>query len=1170
MIADDIQFSSHYLMPEEACLKACVARADLSAESRKQIEIEAADIIKTCRESARQGSVFDAILQEYGLSSEEGVTLMRLVEALIRTVDEETAHLLIRDKLSDRNWLSHKGQSPAFIVNRATDGLNFSAKWLKATGVGAAGNLLSKLGDKVLYQAIKVAMQVMSRHFVLGETIEDAVSRAKDFTKTGYRFSYDMLGEAAYTWADAKRYKEAYKRALERIVLDADPRIPVEDQSGLSVKLSALHPRYEYAKKEGCVPYLVQTLKELALIAKAGNVGLSIDAEEADRLELSMHIARGLLTDTDLEGWNGLCVVVQAYQRRAPIVIDFLLETARAANRKFSIRLVKGAYWDSEIKRAQEMGLESYPVFTRKENSDVSYIACARQLLNAGDIIYARFATHNAASMAAVLHMAGERTDFEFQRLHGMGGPLHDEIMRRTPIKSRIYAPVGRYKDLLPYLVRRLLENGANSSFVNQFLNPDIHPKDLAADPIAEALAKPMAAHDKIPAPRDIFEGRRLLARGLDDTQADMGAKVESMLAGFKPENVSSIINGKAQHKKILKGKGSFYDIVNPAKTSEVVGQAMDAQRVDLDKAIKSAKASNWGRKDSVIDRPACLRRAAKALDEAREMFLTLLVKEAGKSWIDAISEVREAIDFCEYYANQADHETQKQRAPLGVVASISPWNFPLAIFMGQIVAALAVGNRVICTPAEQPPLIAFKAVSLMHQAGIPKDALHLVLGTGSKIGSALVSSPDIYGVCFTGSTATAKRIGQSLADTDRALIPFIAETGGINAMIIDSTALLEQAVSDVIMSSFQSAGQRCSACRIVCVQDDIAQDFKTMLSGAMTLLEVGNPEYLYVDVGPVIDQTASERLGAHIKDIRQRWPVIGTAEIDDNLGGHFIPPTAVKIDSITALKDEQFGPILHIYEYEAEEFDDVLEQINSLGFGLTLGLHTRIDRRAEHVAKVARVGNIYVNRNQIGAVVGVQPFGGEGLSGTGPKAGGPYYLKRLSKVAKLSPDLSDVMTIYQHDKAEFSKSELMPGPTGEVNELRLHPRGTLLCEADNDVALLQAQIFKVLASGNTPLIIANDETLLALNKLKSHYPDMQMTLSFIADDNLQEILSLELDGVVSDGKNRSKTAKLLAAREGPILPVLSAADEIDRFGVERTVSTDVSAAGGNATLLAL
>ena len=1170
MIADDIQFSSHYLMPEETCLKACVAQADLSLRARKQIEIEAADIIRTCRESAGQGSVFDAILQEYGLSSEEGVTLMRLVEALIRTVDEETAHLLIRDKLSDRNWLSHKGQSPAFIVNRATDGLSFSAKWVKATGVGAAGNLLSKLGDKVLYQAIKVAMQMMSRHFVLGETIEDAVSRAKDFAKSGYSFSYDMLGEAAYTWADAKRYKEAYKRALNRIVQDADSRVKVQDQSGLSVKLSALHPRYEYAKKEACVPYLIQTLKELALIAKAGNVGLSIDAEEADRLELSMHIARGLLTDPDLEGWNGLCVVVQAYQRRAPAVIDFLLETARAVNRKFSIRLVKGAYWDSEIKRAQEMGLESYPVFTRKENSDVSYIACARQLLNAGDIVYARFATHNAASMAAVLHMAGERTDFEFQRLHGMGGPLHDEIMRRTPIKSRIYAPVGRYKDLLPYLVRRLLENGANSSFVNQFLNPDIRPEDLAADPIAEALANPMAAHDKIPAPRDIFEGRRLLARGLDDTQADMNAKIEAMLAGFTPEKVSSIINGKAQHKKILKGKKSFYNIVNPAKTSEVVGQVIDAERADLDKAIKSAKTSNWGHKNSVIDRPTCLRRAAKALDDTRDIFLTLLVKEAGKSWVDAIAEVREAIDFCEYYANQADAETQKQRAPLGIVACISPWNFPLAIFMGQIVAALAVGNRVICKAAEQTPLIAFKAVSLLHEAGIPKDALHLVLGTGAKIGSALVSSLDVDGVCFTGSTATAKRIGQSLADTDRALIPFIAETGGINAMIIDSTALLEQAVSDVIMSSFQSAGQRCSACRIVCVQDDIAEDFKTMLSGAMALLQVGNPERLSVDVGPVINQAASDKLGAYIKDIKRRWPVIGTAEIDDSLEGHFIPPTAVEIDSITALEDEQFGPILHIYEYEAEDFDDVLSQINSLGFGLTLGLHTRIDRRAEHVAKVARIGNIYVNRNQIGAVVGVQPFGGEGLSGTGPKAGGPHYLKRLSKRAEVSSDLSDLMEIYQHDKAEFTRIELMPGPTGEVNELSLYPRGTLLCEANNDVALLKRQIFKVLASGNKPLIIANEETQSALNKRTSEYPDLQMSLNFVPDGDLLNAHSLEIDGVVTDGKNRSKIAKFMADREGAILPVLSAADEIDRFGVERTVSTDVSAAGGNATLLAL
>lgn len=1170
MITDDIQFSEHYLMDEELCLKACTEQANLSLEDRQKIETEAADIIRACRQSAGHGSVFDAILQEYGLSSEEGVTLMRLVEALIRTVDEETAHLLIRDKLTDRNWMSHKGKSPAFIVNRATDGLNFSSKWVKATGVGAASNLLAKLGDKVLYQAIKVAMQVMSRHFVLGETIDDAVSESKSYAKSGYNFSYDMLGEAAYTWADAQRYKEAYTKALDRIVKDANPNVPVEGQSGLSVKLSALHPRYEYAKKDDCVPYLVKTLKELALMAKAGNVGLSIDAEETDRLELSMHIARALLIDPDLAGWSGLCVVVQAYQRRAPAVIEFLLGTAKAADRKFSIRLVKGAYWDSEIKRAQEMGLESYPVFTRKENSDVSYIACARQLLEAGENVYARFATHNASSMAAVLHMAGERTDFEFQRLHGMGGPLHDEIMKRTPIKSRIYAPVGRYKDLLPYLVRRLLENGANSSFVNQFLNPDVRPEDLAADPITEALANPVAAHDKIPAPRDIFEGRRLLARGLDDTQADMDQKVETMLAGFKTEKASSIINGKVQHKKILRGKKAFYNVVNPAKTSEVIGQAMDANRAELEKAIEFAKRSKWGNNLSVIDRSACLRRAAKALDDNRDMFLTLLVKEAGKSWVDAVAEVREAIDFCEYYANRAELPSQKERAPLGIVACISPWNFPLAIFMGQVVAALAAGNRVICKPAEQTPLIAFKTVTLLHAAGIPKDALHLVLGTGAEIGSALVSSLDIDGVCFTGSTATAKRIGQSLADTDRALIPFIAETGGINAMIIDSTALLEQAVSDVIMSSFQSAGQRCSACRIVCVQDDIAEDFKAMLSGAMELLEVGNPESLSVDVGPVINQAARDNLGAYINDIGERWPIIGATEVSDTLNGYYIPPTAVEIDAITALKDEQFGPILHVYVYKAEEFDDVLSQINSLGFGLTLGLHTRIDRRAEHVAKTARVGNIYVNRNQIGAVVGVQPFGGEGLSGTGPKAGGPHYLKRLSKSVDVDIEIPNPIAIYQQDAAEFARTEVMPGPTGEVNELSLHPRGTLLCEADNDASLLNRQIYKVLASGNKPIIIANENTQAALKALKTESPDIAMELDFVADGDLLKLLALDIDGVVSDGKNRQKIAKLMADRDGPILPVLSATDEIDRFGVERTVSTDVSAAGGNATLLAL
>jgi len=1167
MIADDIQFSQDYLKSEATCLKALVALVKLDEVDRKAIEDKAAGIIRTCRENAGHGSVFDAILQEYGLSSEEGVTLMRLVEALIRTVDEETAHLLIRDKLSEKNWISHKNQSPAFVVNRATDGLRFSSHWIKATGVGAADGLLAKLGDKILYQAIKVAMQVMSRHFVLGETIKEAVSRAKDFAKDGYTFSYDMLGEAAYTWADAKRYRKAYTKALKRIVKDANPERPIERQSGLSVKLSALHPRYEYAKKDECVPYLVKTLKDLALVAKAGNVGLSIDAEEADRLELSMHIARALLSDPDLAGWSGLCIVVQAYQRRAVSVIEFLLDAAKKADQKFSIRLVKGAYWDSEIKRAQEMGLSSYPVFTRRENTDVSYLACARFLFEAGDIIYPRFATHNAASMAAILHMAGDRTDFEFQRLHGMGGLLHEKIMSQTSIKSRIYAPVGRYKDLLPYLVRRLLENGANSSFVNQFLNPEVLPEDLAADPITEALENSAAAHDKIPAPRDLFDGARLLARGLDHAQADMTAKIEGMLAAFTPVKASSIIKGKTPRKTILKVKGEPLTIFNPAKQSELIGHVTSASSADLSKAIDSAKASKWGVSYSAQQRADCLRRAAKALDEQRDAFLTLCVKEAGKNWIDAISELREAVDFCEYYADQAERTTYKNRSPLGVVACISPWNFPLAIFIGQIVASLAVGNSVICKPAEQTPLIAFKAVELLHAAGIPKDALHLVLGSGATIGAALVASPDISSVCFTGSTATAKRIGQSLAETDRALTPFIAETGGINAMIIDSTALLEQAVSDVMMSAFQSAGQRCSACRFVCVQDDIADDFKTMLSGAMSLLKVGDPSDLSVDVGPVIDSTALKNLTGYAQGKATEWPVVGRSDLPEGLEGNYIAPIALEIDSLSALKDEQFGPILHIYSFEAQDFDSVLDEINALGYGLTMGLHTRIDARAEHVAETANVGNLYVNRNQIGAVVGVQPFGGEGLSGTGPKAGGPHYLKRLSK--RTENDESEIYS-FQHILDVFTQIENLPGPTGETNVLSLHPRGTLICEASNDVELLKRQILKTLASGNTPLVIAEGETRHALENFQKENPHRKTDLTFAAIESLSTVLETDIDGVVSDGPNRQMIAKSLLERAGTILPILSAYDDIDRYGVERTVTIDVSAAGGNATLLAL
>lgn len=1219
-------FSASYLREEALCIESLIKTLKLQPKDRIKIAQQSAGIVRECRDLAGHGSMFDAILQEYGLSSEEGVTLMRLVEALIRTADVDTAHYLIRDKLSGRDWKSHSGQSPAFIVNRATNGLTISSSWVKATGGQAGKSLLSKLGDTVLYRAIRSAMSVMSCHFVLGQDIEDAQSRAKPFAKKGYTFSYDMLGEAAHTWIDAERYRTSYMHAMTQIVANATGA-NVSENSGLSVKLSALHPRYEYAKKESCVPHLVKTLIDLALIAKDHNVGLSIDAEEADRLEISMSIAKALLESPKLKDWDGLSIVVQAYQRRAPDVLDFLINTARAAGSRFSIRLVKGAYWDSEIKRAQEMGLKSYPVFTRKENTDISYLSCARKLLDADDIVYPQFATHNAASMAAILHMAGNRSTYEFQRLHGMGGILHDQIMKNTSIRSRIYAPVGKHKDLLPYLVRRLLENGANSSFVNQFLNPEILPEALAADPVEKILHHASVSHPKIPAPRDLFNGDRLSAAGLDPTQSSTAQYLEALPMRYKPVQAKSIISGRAIGAKM-------HPVFNPSNLTEIVGTTAITSTSQLKSALKSAANSDWFETTTPKQRADCLRRAAQAFEYETDRFLTLCVKEAGKSWIDAIAELREAIDFLEYYANRAEDDVQSQMKPLGVIACISPWNFPLAILLGPIAAALGAGNTVICKPAEQTPLIAAAAIELMHQAGIPKDALHLVLGPGASIGTQLVSAPDVKGVCFTGSTKTAKIIARTLADTDRAMTPLIAETGGINAMIVDSTALIEQAVTDVVASAFQSAGQRCSACRFVCVQDDIADAFIEMLNGAMNTLKIGNPSKLDSDLGPIIDAPAREKLQTYIDGKRAVWPVLGEAQIEsagkNPLFGHYLAPIAFEIPSIDALEDEQFGPILHVYRFKSGDFDKVVSEINALGYGLTLGLHTRIDSRAKQVGEAAHVGNLYVNRNQIGAVVGVQPFGGEGLSGTGPKAGGPYYLKRLSKAQALleqnskakernfklvSEDddkavsiesaiqksqqvlvsnvfssnqphvISEVATAFGESADETAawvkqykdlhKTIALPGPTGETNTLRHVPRGLLLCTAstgdsEKNLKLLKRQILKTIISRNVPLIFCDDVNQRALLNALETIETLKNKLQFQPFARFREALALDIEGVVSDGDYTDFAAKQLAHRKGAILPVLSAFDSLDRFMLERTVTIDVSAAGGNATLLAL
>ena len=952
--------TSAYLTDETNLAQRLVAVADLKPTDRDTIRADAHALAIGLREDAQSPAIIDAFLQEFTLSSEEGVLLMRLAESLIRTPDTSTATTLLRDKLLAGDWRAHFGARHP-IVKLGTAGLAFARVWIARTGGVNANHLLARLGDRVMLAAVRQAIGILGRHFVLGTSIENALKRGAAHAKKGATYSYDMLGEAAITAGDAERYFNAYKHALQHLASRTPTGTALHDAPALSVKLSALHPRYEYAKRGTCVPALVAKLLDLCDLAKAANLGLTIDAEEAERLEVSLLVFEQLIASERTYGWNGLGLAIQAYQRRALAVIDHVHSLARANNRMITVRLVKGAYWDSEIKRAQELGLESYPVFTRKEHTDISYIACARRLLECGDQIYPQFATHNAHTAAAILHMAGDRRNLELQRLHGMSDGLHRRLSDQYGLRGRTYAPVGRHKELLPYLVRRLLENGANNSFVNQILDSDIPEEDLISDPIELATKHGFTPHPRIHAPRDHFDGRRLAASGLDLSQSGFASQIEACerpadLQGF------GLVAGACS-------EGRVREITSPIREHDRIGVVRESLTTDIEAAIHASGVSPWSETSSA-ERAQILRKAADLLEQEKPRLMALCIAEAGKTWQDADAEVREAVDFLRYYANQSERPSVATLDPLGTIACISPWNFPLAIFLGQVSAALAAGNTVIAKPAEQTPLIAFEATKLLHQAGVPTDALHVLLGDG-KIGAELTAHPNIHGVCFTGSTNTAKRIARTLANTGRGTIPLIAETGGINAMIVDSTALLEQAVKDVVESAFQSAGQRCSACRIVCVQDDIADAFKTMLSGAVAELKTGDPALLDVDLGPVIDADAQTRIHQHIADLRRRFEVIAEGPASDVSSGTFVAPIAFELNALQELSEEIFGPVLHVVQFRAADLPGLIEQINAQGFGLTMGLHTRIDARIHAVATQANVGNLYVNRNQIGAVVG-------------------------------------------------------------------------------------------------------------------------------------------------------------------------------------------------------
>lgn len=998
--------------------------ARLPEEQTKSIQKQASSLIDSVRACRKKNKGIDTFLTEYSLSSQEGIALMCLAEALLRVPDKATIDNLIKDKLTSANWSQHNSQNSGFFVNATTWALILTGKVLapekaeSTIGKSLLG-FAKRSSEGIVRKSVHAAMQIMSKQFVMGRTIEEALNRAKTKEAIGYRYSYDMLGEAAITSKDAERYFQSYKQAIESIGNSVDASQTVYQKPGISIKLSALHPRYNESQHERVLAELAPKLLTLAQLAKQFDIGLTIDAEESERLDLSMDIIEKVFSDDSLNGWNGFGLAVQSYQKRAWYLLDWVAELARSKNRRIMVRLIKGAYWDSEIKKTQVQGLNDYPVFTRKVFTDVSFQACAKKLLTMTDAIYPQFATHNAYSVAMIMQITGDYKDFEFQCLHGMGTELYENIVPASHygIPCRIYAPVGTHEDLLPYLVRRLLENGANSSFVNRIADENTPIDELTTNPVHKAEHLTGKINQNIPLPASIFLPERKNSPGIDLTDRERMSAMQQQLA--KMHQSEWIAGPLMANKKSI--STDTHEVVSPQNIQHVVGKVTQATEEDIEWALNQAEAAfpTWN-KTPVTKRAEILERLACLMEEQMPTLMALATLEAGKTWSDGIAEVREAIDFCRYYATQAvkimEHpvrlhgytgETNELSLHgRGTVLCISPWNFPLAIFTGQVVAAIATGNCVIAKPASQTSLIAHQAVQLMHQAGVPAGVIQLLPCRGSQAGKLLVADKRIKGVIFTGSTQTASMIQKTLADRDGEIIPLIAETGGQNAMIVDSSALLEQVVADAVTSAFGSTGQRCSALRVLFVQEEIYPRLTSLLAGAMKELHIGDPQWLSTDIGPVIDKSALATLQSHVAGMLKSHSLIHQCELHPETGnGYFMPPTAIAIDSISALTCEVFGPVLHVISYKQGELDQVIDQINGTGYGLTLGIHSRINHVVDYIRQRVHVGNCYVNRNMIGAIVGLQPFGGEGLSGTGPKAGGPHYLPRLCHERTLTID---------------------------------------------------------------------------------------------------------------------------------------------------------------------
>ncbi|OEZ61232.1 trifunctional transcriptional regulator/proline dehydrogenase/L-glutamate gamma-semialdehyde dehydrogenase [Duganella sp. HH105] len=1163
------------------------------AGTLQQAQQLAHKLVSSVREQRTRASGVDALMHEFSLSSEEGVALMCLAEALLRIPDNATADRLIADKISKGDWRKHLGKSPSLFVNAATWGLLITGKLVSTsseTGLGSAlTKLISKGGEPLIRKGVDLAMRMLGNQFVTGQTIAEAIKNGQSNEARGYRYSYDMLGEAALTEADAKNYYASYETAIHAIGKASNGR-GIKNGPGISVKLSALHPRYSRAQRARVMQELLPRVRELMLLAKRYNIGLNIDAEEADRLELSLDLVEALAHDPELAGFEGIGIVVQAYQKRCPFVIDYLVDLAKRSGRKFMVRLVKGAYWDAEIKRAQVDGMSGYPVYTRKVYTDVSYLVCAQKLLAATDVIYPQFATHNAQTLSTIYTWAKRDgvTDYEFQCLHGMGESLYDQVVGKDNLDKpcRIYAPVGTHETLLAYLVRRLLENGANSSFVNQIVDEAIPVDSLVKDPVAQAREQGGLPHTGIALPLDMFGADRKNSAGFDLANEDVLRKISAELATPRSWHAAPLLAGG------LSAGQPTQDVTNPAQRSDIVGQLVEASAADVETALTSAStfAMDWQTTEP-SQRAAALNRAADLFEANAMELMTLAIREAGKSLPNAIAELREAVDFLRYYAGEVHGATNP--LALGPVTCISPWNFPLAIFTGQVAASLAAGNVVLAKPAEQTPLIAHRAVELLHEAGIPRAALQFLPGRGEVVGAALTADARVKGVIFTGSTEVAQLINRTLAKravAENADIPLIAETGGQNAMIVDSSALPEQVVQDAISSAFDSAGQRCSALRVLFLQEDIADKTIKMLKGAMQELKVGCPDRLVTDIGPVIDAEAQQNLLAHINKLKATALNYFSLDLPSSVttAGTFVPPTVLEIRSLAELTQEVFGPVLHVIRYKRADLPKLVEQINESGYGLTLGVHSRIDETIDYITSRAHVGNIYVNRNIVGAVVGVQPFGGEGKSGTGPKAGGPLYLKRLQRGAvanatherQATPGL-DALAVWSkmhgHERVatlaeQYSRTTMLgnltvlPGPTGERNTLALVARGSVVCAAATQAGLLN-QLAATLATGNIALVTAESSKLLPAD------------LPAVVKDRIQAIASLDsfngdfqialVEAMLVGGLRTS-----LAARSGALVGLIDTNEDgaipLWRLLAERALCVNTTAAGGNASLMTL